>query len=328
MADSDSKHWYVLRAIFRKEEKVRDKLRLAGYRCYVPMCYRVDTVKGHKVRRFVPAITELVFVYATQEAITDFKFHCKETVYWLTKPNGHKRERIIVPDKAMEDFIRVTQKNEQSVTFFRPDELNLNKGDHIQIHGGIFDGVEGVLLKVKGKREKQLVISVPGITAAAVSIHPEIVEVFSKKVEPSRNTQADRRELIRLCTRMLTSAPDRLSQSLEYDMLHQEIFRLYESLKTLKGYVPSAEGELSLSLLMAEYALGENVHETEQRYLRALALQKQQSLLQVRMLYIGGILLKRQDLLDQAQQSIVIWKSNGPSDRQAEIISETSLFVW
>lgn len=327
MLDTDKKGWYVLRAIFHKEEKVRDMLRHDGFRCFVPMQYRIVTENGHKARRLLPAITELVFVYATEEAIKDFKLHSKDTFYWLTKPCGNKREKIVVPDKAMEDFIRVTHKNEQSVTYFRPDELNLNKGDHIHIHGGIFDGVEGVLLKVKGKREKQLVISIPGITAAAVSIHPDIVEVVSKKVAPSRNTQADRRELIKLSTRMLTSAPDRLSQSMEYDMLHQEICRLYESLKDLNGYVPSAEGELSLSLLMAEHALGEKVHDTEQRYLRALALQKQQSLLQVRMLYIGGILLKRQDLLDQAQQSIAIWKSHGPSDRQAEIISETSLFV-
>lgn len=327
MADSDSKHWYVLRAIFRKEEKVRDILRRAGYRCYVPMCYRIDTVKGHKVRKLVPAITELVFVYATLEAITDFKLHCKETVYWLTKPNGNRRERIVVPDKAMEDFIRVTQTNEQSVTYYRPDELNLNKGDHILIHGGMFDGVEGILLKVKGKREKQLVISIPEIAVAAVSIHPEIVEVVSKKVEASRNVQADSRELIRLSTRMVLSPPDRISQPLEYDMLHQEICRLYESLKTLKGYVPSVEGKLSLSLLLAEHAMGENDHETEQRYMKALMLQKKQSLLEARMQFIGGILLHRQELQDQAQATIAIWKSKGPTARQTEIISEITLFI-
>lgn len=324
---TNSKHWYVLRAIFRKEEKVRDKLRRVGFHCYVPMCYRIETVKGHKVRRLVPAITELVFVYASQEDITDFKLHSKETIYWLTKPNGNKRERIVVPDKAMEDFIRVTQKNEQSITYFRPEELNLNKGDHIQIHGGVFDGIEGILLKVKGKRDKQLVVSIPGITAAAVSIRPEVIEVISKKSPPSCNLQDDTHELIRLSTRMLISSPDSQTQTAEYDMLYHEIHRLYESLKPLKGYLPSVEGELALSLIMAEQVLGHRQEETEQRFMKALHKQKLQSLLQVRMLFIGGTLLKQPELIQQANKTINLWKSDSPSTRQEKVIAETDIFT-
>ena len=327
MDETNSKHWYVLRAIFRKEEKVRDKLRRAGYHCYVPMRYRIETVNGHKIRRLVPAITELVFVYATQEDITDFKLHSKETIYWLTKPIGNKREKIVVPDKAMEDFIRVTQKNEQSITYFRPDEINLNKGDHIQIHGGAFDGVEGILLKIKGKRDKQLVVSIPAITAAPVSIRPEIVEVVSKKVTPSHHLQDDSRELIRLSTRMLTSPPDSHTQPTEYDMLRHEISRLYDSLKTLKGFVSSIEGELTLSLIMAEQVSGERQPETEQRFINALQKQKPQSLLQVRMQFIGGTLLKQPELVQQASKTIALWKRDGLSARQESVIGETILFA-
>ena len=152
------KHWYVLRAVFRKEIAVRDALRRAGFHCYVPMTYRLHIEKGHKVRRLVPAVSQLVFVYGSVTAITDYKLRSKDTIYWLTVPKANRRDKMIVPDKAMEDFIRITQQNEQSVTYFRPDELKLSKDDHILIHGGPFDGVEGVLLKVKGKREKQLLV--------------------------------------------------------------------------------------------------------------------------------------------------------------------------
>lgn len=327
MPDKKIKHWYILRAIFRKEEKVRDMLRRAGHQCYVPMCYQIETIKEHKVRRLVPAISELVFVYATQDAIKDFKLHCKETVYWLTRPNGNRREKIVVPDKAMEDFIRVTQENEQSITYFRPDEINLNKGDRILIHGGAFDGVEGILIKIKGRRDKRLVVAIPGITAAAVSIQPEIVEVVSKKVMPSHHLQDDSRELIRLSTRMLTAPPDSHTQPTEYDMLRHEISRLYESLKTLKGFIPSIEGELVLSLIMAEQVSGQRQPETEQRFIEALHKQKPQSLLQVRMLFIGGTLLKQSELIQQASKTISLWKSEGLSDRQESVIAESDLFA-
>lgn len=257
--------WYVLRAVFHKELIVRDGLRRAGLYAYVPMHYKVETVKGHKVRRLVPAISELVFVHASLESIRDYKLRSKETVYWLTTPKGERREKIIVPDKAMQDFIRVTQQSEQSVTYFRPEDLNLNKGDHIVIHGGLFDGVEGVLLKVKGKRDKQLIVSIPDIAAAAVSIRPDMVELKTPHVTPSPDSQRDARELIRLSTQMLTAAPDRLTQEHEYNMLHNEITRLYNALYTLKGYLPSLEGQISLSLLLAERTFGSVTDTTLQR---------------------------------------------------------------
>jgi ribosomal protein L24 len=213
-------------------------------------------MRGHKLRRLAPAINELVFVYATSSAINDFKLSSKETVYWLTKPCGERREKIIVPDKQMDDFIRITQQAEQSVTYFRPEELNLSKGDHILIHGGPFDGVEGILMKVKGKRDKQLIVSIPDIAAAAVSIRPDIVELKSPHVTPSSDSQHDARELIRLSSQMLTAAPDRITQEHEYNMLHNEITRLYNSLLSLKGYLPSLEGQISLSLLLAERTFG------------------------------------------------------------------------
>ena len=327
MDETNNKRWYVLRAIFRKEEKVRDKLRRAGYHCYVPMCYRIETIKGHKVRRLVPAITELVFVYATQEDITNFKLHSKETVYWQTKPNGNKRERIVVPDKAMEDFIRVTQQSEQLVTYFRPEEVKLNKDDHIIIHGGAFDGVEGILLKVKGKREKQLLVSIPDIITAAVSIQPEMVELVTRKKTKSTNPSRDVKELIRLTKQMLTSPPSRIEQAIEWDMLYQEIQRLYDSLLPLQAYLPTMKGEMALSLVMAEKVLLQSVTSpTRQRFFNALSCLGEQTLMGVRMQLIGGTILPDDALLSKVRQTIELWNI-APTDRQRAILTEAKLFL-
>lgn len=265
MTNVEVKHWYVLRAIFHKEEVVRDKLRQKGFRCYVPMCYRIETIQGKKLRRLVPAISELVFVYATSDAINEFKLHSKETVYWLTKPMGNKHEKIIVPDKAIDDFIRITQQREQAVTYFRPEEIRLDKGARIRIHGGAFDGVEGVLMKVKGKREKQLLVSIPDLAVAAVSIKPDMVEVVAQLPEASHDVFGDSKELIRLSTTMLTSPPDQETARYEWDLLHREIQRLYQSLLSRKGYIPATEAQLSLSLLLAERVLDSVTDTTLQR---------------------------------------------------------------
>lgn len=261
----DVNFWYVLRALYRSELKVRDGLRRAGIRSYVPMKWEIYSSGGHKLRRLVPAIRELVFVYASSEAINDYKLHSKETVYWLTKPKGAKREKIIVPDKAMDDFIRVTQQAEQAVTYFRPEELKLSKGDRIRIHGGALDGVEGVLMKVKGKRAKQLVVSIPDLADAAVSVKPDVVEVLVQQREASRDVIGDSKELISLSSRMLTSPPDKDFFQHEWDLLYREIQSLYHSLVTRKGFIPATEAQLSLSLLLAERALDSVTDTTVQR---------------------------------------------------------------
>lgn len=207
------KHWYVLRTVFRKELAVRDSLRQRGIHCYVPLRYLVEQQHGHKVRRLVPAVPSLVFVHGTVEAVSLAKHSFRETVYWLTRPVMYQeqREKVIVPDKAMEDFIRVTQQAEAEVTYFRPDEVSLSKGEHIRIHGGVFDGVEGVLLKVKGKRSRQLVVTIPDLAVAAVTITPDVVEVKSRLTSQSSHlpsVDVTAKRLIVLAEQLLTAPPD------------------------------------------------------------------------------------------------------------------------
>lgn len=259
--------WFVLRAIFKKETAVRDALRRGGIRCYVPMRYQVETQKGYKLRRLVPAITELVFVYGTEEQISEVKAKLRETCYWFTKPvlGKNRREKITVSDRDMENFIRITEQTERAVNYFRPDELSLAKGDCIRIHGGAFDGVEGILLKVKGKREKQLVVSIPDLAVAAVSVKPDVVEVVSQQRPASHNILGDVKELIRLSTTMLTSPPDKYTSRHEWNLMNREIQALYNSLLPRKGYVAATEAQLSLALLLAERVLGNISNTTLQR---------------------------------------------------------------
>jgi ribosomal protein L24 len=262
---SSDKQWFVLRVPFRNELKVRDGLRRAGFRAYVPMQWQVQTVRGCKERKLVPAVSALVFVFGEEEAIGLYKTRCKDTVYWMMTDCSGKRDKMIVSEKAMNDFIRITEQSERSVTYFRPEELQLDKGDRIRIHGGAFDGVEGILIKVKGKREKQLVVSIPDLAVAAVSVKPDVVEVVSLQRPASHNILGDAKELIRLSTTMLTSPPDKETSRHEWDLLYREIQSLYQSLLPRKGYIAATEAQLSLSLLLAERVIDSVTDTTIQR---------------------------------------------------------------
>ncbi len=85
---------------------------------------------------------------------------------------------LIVPERQMDDFIRMVSQREQEVTYYTPDEINMEKGARVRIHGGNFDGVEGVFMRVQGKRNRRLVIKIEGIIAVSVEVNPDLVEVI------------------------------------------------------------------------------------------------------------------------------------------------------
>ena len=79
----------------------------------------------------------------------------------------------------MQRFIAVAGTYNDHLLYFQPEELNLSKGTKVRITGGDFEGQEGVFLKVKGARDRRVVIAIQGIIAVAMAtIHPDLIEVI------------------------------------------------------------------------------------------------------------------------------------------------------
>ena len=98
--------------------------------------------------------------------------------YMMDIRNG---EKIIVPDEQMRRFIAVAGTYDEQIIFFSPDEVNLRKGTKVRITGGQFEGYEGVFVKVKGSRDRRVVISLQGILALAMAtLSPDLIEVIEE----------------------------------------------------------------------------------------------------------------------------------------------------
>ena len=52
-------------------------------------------------------------------------------------------------------------------SYFSPDEINVAKGTKVRIHGGQFNGLEGTFIKVKGARDRRVVVEVSGVIVLA-----------------------------------------------------------------------------------------------------------------------------------------------------------------
>ncbi|MBD9094956.1 MAG: UpxY family transcription antiterminator [Bacteroides oleiciplenus] len=168
--------WYAMRATYRRESDAMRLLEKEKLGCFIPMQYKISVKKGKKIRVLVPVIHNLVFVHARPSEVKRVKSQVTYLQYITDTRSG---EKIIVPDSQMQRFIAVAGTYNDHLMYFQPDELNLSKGTKVRVTGGEFEGQEGIFLKLKGARDRRVVIEIQGVIAVAMAtIHPDLIEVI------------------------------------------------------------------------------------------------------------------------------------------------------
>ena len=170
--------WYVMRA-YKNEKKAEELLSgKNGMTYFIPKQKVIRTYQGKKVITTEPVIHSLVFVFASQKQIVNFKRYICNDLQFVSWKCYDSTSYLTIPAKQMDDFIRMCTQKEQEVTFYTPDEIPLKKGQKVRVHGGIFDKMEGILVKTYKKRNKQLVVIIPDILAASANVDPEYLEII------------------------------------------------------------------------------------------------------------------------------------------------------
>ena len=288
----------------KKELKVRDDIRNYGLEAFVPLKYHIKTIKRQKHRALVPAMPGLMFAKGTLDELQEYiQNHAHFNVYLRKSTFSNKEDYLTVRNKDMEDFIAATEDHEAHITYFRPDEINLQAGDRIRVKGGIYDGKEGIVMRIKGKRNKHLVVQIPGMLVAAIEIEPELVELPSTgsgtekkrsldvarddiRERPSKDVEGDKKLLYEHAHRVLFEITGRYQENEEYYLLMSEIKRAKARLASFKGFTPATEAELALPMYMAAVALGEDVDKSRERLEKAIARLKDTSKLKAKCLDI------------------------------------------
>lgn len=201
--------WFVLSAVYGRELKLREVLRERGLQAFVPMHQVIrQDAHGKKRRAMEPVVKNWVFVKAEKSQLEHIKHYLLQkngwTVCFLTKPVRvpdyskldpsrperqlpliEKKQIITIPDEEMTPFIRLCETMADEIIYFTPEELDLTKGDRVRIIGGMFDGMEGHFLKVKGKRNRRFVIALSNIVmASTANIEPQFIQIIEKAARP------------------------------------------------------------------------------------------------------------------------------------------------
>ena len=171
----DPKIWFPMRVTYSREMKVKGELERLEIENFVPMTYRVVEKQNESdfQRELVPAISNLIFVKSTQEKITELK-RTNEVLeplrYMLDYTNGDGPVIMTVGEREMENFMRVASKTDDSVMFLDENTIVGKEGKRVKIMGGAFEGVEGVIRRVK--RCKRVVVEIEGVMSVAIAYVP------------------------------------------------------------------------------------------------------------------------------------------------------------
>jgi len=121
----------------------------------------------------VPAINNLIFVRSTQEQLSELKRRnevLEPLRYMMDRTASLEHAIMTVADREMENFMRVASRTDDSVMFLDDDTIVGKEGKRVEIMGGAFEGVTGVIRRVK--RCKRVVVEIEGVASVAIAWVP------------------------------------------------------------------------------------------------------------------------------------------------------------
>ena len=174
----EKKLWYAIRVTYNRELKVKEELDERGITNFVPMQYRREERGGVMVKRLVPSIHNLIFICLTPTEMKEYRQTTAMPIRYMM--NRETRKPITVPDREMENFIKVAGTYEEKLIYLNPEPGDFSKGERVRIIGGMFAGAEGVFVRIKGDR--RVVVNIEGLVAVATTfVHPSMIEKIPKE---------------------------------------------------------------------------------------------------------------------------------------------------
>lgn len=169
--------WYVLRVSYSRELKIKEILDQRGLRTFVPMIWRPSSPTRSGIsRQLVPAVNNLCFVYWSKSGIDRFiqEYGDKSPVHYYWDRTASRP--MTVPDKAMDDFIKVASSMDEDLIYLTEISEKLREGQIVKVRNGSFAGVEGRIVRIR--KSRRLMVELPGMLAiASTYLKPEDVEI-------------------------------------------------------------------------------------------------------------------------------------------------------
>ena len=164
------KKWHAIRVTYSRELKFQTQLREAGFETFVPMCRKKIERNGKRLTVVGPAVSNLCVVMTSKEELRTFMNSLGEACPARFMWDKTTREPITVPDKAMEDFIKISLAMSDETLYLNEISAKLRAGQKVRVKEGPFKGVEGIVVRIKNSR--RVMVELPGLFAVATNYIP------------------------------------------------------------------------------------------------------------------------------------------------------------
>lgn len=169
MTDDGIVHWFAARTRRGQELRIRERLDSFGISSFVPTVRTLRQRGDRKVKATVPLIPNMVFLRATKSDACSLANGRGVPVYYVIDRSTSRM--LVVPDKQMDDFIRVVSAEPDTVEIsgFVP-----HRGQKVRIASGRLKGVEGEVLSTGGGTF--IIVSVGQLLNARIKVPKSCVE--------------------------------------------------------------------------------------------------------------------------------------------------------
>ena len=180
MGNKHDVHWFPMRVTYNREMKIKKLLDELNIENFVPMRYAYVNTSVGKMKKLIPSIRNLIFVRSTQNELTELKMSRADfsPMRYMTRDSiiTNQKEIIHVPDKQMDDFMRVASITDDRVMILDNNDYINKIGKRVEITRGYFAGIEGVIKRIK--RNKHVVVQIEGVAAVAITFIPASCLMF------------------------------------------------------------------------------------------------------------------------------------------------------
>lgn len=352
-------HWFVLGTRKRNSEvQICDDIRhQEDLECFLPMVYRIRHVNNRRHEALEPAIRGFIFARGTEAELADYIMTSGYGLYfrkaWFSE-NKEIKDKLIVDDESMSNFMRFIQSNQKSVRFYKPDEITWVEGDVVKVMIGsaIY---EGQIVRIKGKT--RFSVNIRDSVFATIELTPDLIQSAGKddviqynpdaktgesiertadgrkkrKVRyedrerrKSNNVEADKKLLTETAKRVLFGLDANCMGTLrEYHIACSEVGRAMNRLSAYHGVTAALEGELALAMFLGSMAIGGNCEEAEKRLRAAHEKLSDSSMLKLRIRFYLAKLTDDVEEMSGVMDEIKKWDARNLMPKQREFLNET-----
>ena len=166
-----NKNWYVIQTKPRYEKKVLEHINYKGIEAYLPLIENIRYWSDRKKRVKVPLFSGYVFINGTDNdrfnAITNNAGAIRYLMF-------EKRPAIINQDEINNIKISLNAPDKISI-----EELKISKGDIVEVTYGIFKGLKGEIVQLRGSYK--LIVNIVELnTAISVQLNNSEVKLIEK----------------------------------------------------------------------------------------------------------------------------------------------------